>query len=390
MGKKNLNILLSAVLMTVSISSVGFCQQYVTTKPVKGEGIYGILRRYHLPTDATYRQRFIELNQTELKPGNSLRLDQVYELPVLRFVYDGKSIRSTLGISDYNLAKKIQNYNDAIHRAGLRKQRYTTDRDLWVPFTYYSVKIGVEETKSSFSLFGEKYKTIELIDTRLQGDVFYLVSGHGGPDPGAIGQRGNTRLYEDEYAYDITLRLARRLMEHGATVYMIVQDPNDGIRDNAYLPGDRDEYYYGGVKISHRQIQRLDKRSEIINSLYNAHKNSARHQSAIILHVDSQPNPNRIDIFYYYQKHNNASRKLAKTLYSTIKNKYAQNQPGRGYRGSVGTRELHVLRKNKPTTVYIELGNIKNKRDQDRFIQTNNRQAVANWLCDGLILYRTN
>jgi N-acetylmuramoyl-L-alanine amidase len=38
-----------------------------------------------------------------------------------------------------------------------------------------------------------------------------------------------------------------------------------------------------------------------------------------------------------------------------------------------------------PTGVYIELGNIKNPLDQDRLVIQNNRQAVANWLCEGLL-----
>ena len=44
------------------------------------------------------------------------------------------------------------------------------------------------------------------------------------------------RLYaEDEYAYDITLRLAKELLAHGAEVYIIIQDENDGIRDDFVL-----------------------------------------------------------------------------------------------------------------------------------------------------------
>ena len=77
-------------------------------------------------------------------------------------------------------------------------------------------------------------------------------------------------------------------------------------------------------------------------------------------------------------------------LYRTVKSKYNENQPGRGYRGSVQSRDLFMLRHVKPTSVYIELGNIKNKRDQDRFLQVNNRQAVANWLCLGLVQITKN
>jgi N-acetylmuramoyl-L-alanine amidase len=36
-------------------------------------------------------------------------------------------------------------------------------------------------------------------------------------------------------------------------------------------------------------------------------------------------------------------------------------------------------------SVFIELGNINHTRDQKRFIISDNRQAVSNWLRDGLI-----
>ena len=36
--------------------------------------------------------------------------------------------------------------------------------------------------------------------------------------------------------------------------------------------------------------------------------------------------------------------------------------------------------------VYIELGNIKNKKDQKRILNYENREALANWICDGLSL----
>ena len=44
-----------------------------------------------------------------------------------------------------------------------------------------------------------------------------------------------------------------------------------------------------------------------------------------------------------------------------------------------------MLRNAVPVTVYIELGNIQNNKDQIRIVEKNNRQAIANWLTDGFI-----
>jgi hypothetical protein len=74
----------------------------------------------------------------------------------------------------------------------------------------------------------------------------------------------------------------------------------------------------------------------------------------------------------------------SRVTWEEFKDRYSQKQPGRGYSGSVSPRNLLMLRETKPTSVYIELGNIQNTADQNRFIQKDNRQAIANWLFRGL------
>ncbi len=365
--------------------------EYVTTVPKTGDGIYALLRRYNLPTTVEYINEFKTINSDKLNNKSELISGKTYELPLYQLTFDGKTIRSTLGYNDYLHAKSIENYNREVTRTGVKSQLYTRDLKLWVPFSMMPESVEIKhETVSlggnnTFPIFGEKYKNVKLVDNQLKGAVYYLVSGHGGPDPGAIGKRARNKMCEDEYAYDITLRLARRLLEHGAKVYMIVRDQNDGIRDSHYLKCDSDEIYYGGHKISAQTVTRLDKRAEIINQLYNQNKAVYSTQQVVIIHVDSRSYSKRIDIFYYYEKGVAASKKLATTLYKTVKNKYAIHQPGRGYGGKVLTRDLHMLRKTVPTAVYIELGNIRNPLDQDRLVLENNRQAVANWLCEGII-----
>ena len=70
---------------------------------------------------------------------------------------------------------------------------------------------------------------------------------------------------------------------------------------------------------------------------------------------------------------------------NSIEKKYQLKQPGRGYGGAVSTRHLYMLDKTIPPAVFIELGNIHHARDRQRLIIENNRQALANWLCDGVI-----
>lgn len=73
-------------------------------------------------------------------------------------------------------------------------------------------------------LFGKANATYQVTSNSLKGATFYLVSGHGGPDPGCIGKYQGKELHEDEYAYDIILRLGRELLKRGAKVHFIIQD----------------------------------------------------------------------------------------------------------------------------------------------------------------------
>ena len=44
-----------------------------------------------------------------------------------------------------------------------------------------------------------------------------------------------------------------------------------------------------------------------------------------------------------------------------------------------------LLRNTQPAGVYLELGNIRNPRDQQRLVLENNRQALANWIAQAIV-----
>lgn len=365
--------------------------EYVVAKPKSGEGIHSMLRRYKLPPDKDYVAKFRDLNSGAFDRRGGLKLNNEYILPILVYKYNGISIRSTIGDDNLVKAKRIQKYNLDLFASGIKKNDYRKSKVLWSPIFEIKGNIPDPETdgeikgkKGVYEIFGDKYKTVTKINNKLKGQIFYLVSGHGGPDPGAIGYSGSHKLCEDEYAYDVILRLGRNLISRGARVYIIVRDSSDGIRDDKFLDCDNDEYYLGGSEISLDQIERLNKRADIVNKLYQKHRFTAKKQHQIIIHVDSRENKELIDIFFYYKPGNWHGKKYAENLYKTIKKKYQRYQPGRGYKGFVDSRDLHMLRKCKPTTVYIELGNIQNVKNQQRLLDKENRQLIADWLLEGI------
>ncbi len=236
-----------------------------------------------------------------------------------------------------------------------------------------------------FPLLGSRHERVERKTDRLAGHVYYLVSGHGGPDPGTMARYRGAYLPEDEVAYDVALRLARRLLEEGATVHLIVQDPDDGIREGARLPPDTDERYLGGHPIVRSHAQRLRDRVAIVNRLYDRHRATAERQRLLALHVDARDMRDEPQIDVHFQVASDAGKRFAEGLLSTFRQQYARVQPGRGYRGSVEFRDLYILLRSKPVAALVELGNIRHPRDQRRLTRTGNRQALAEWLVRGLL-----
>jgi len=90
-------------------------------------------------------------------------------------------------------------------------------------------------------------------------------------------------------------------------------------------------------------------------------------------------------VFFYHHARSKKGRDMAETLRSTLQQNYQKHQPRRGFSGTVSDRNLYMLRRTNPAAVFIELGNIRNFRDQQRFILESNRQALANWLAEGII-----
>ncbi|AYA38781.1 N-acetylmuramoyl-L-alanine amidase [Hymenobacter oligotrophus] len=242
----------------------------------------------------------------------------------------------------------------------------------------------VKTQLSTKQLFGPRYGQVSARSRQLSGTVFYLLSGHGGPDPGAVGKYGSNQLAEDEYAYDITTRLARVLMEHGAKVHLIVQDPDDGIRDEAVLQMDRDEITTPNLTIPLNHVARLRQYTNAINRLHGRYKGA--YQRMITLHIDSRSAGLNTDVFFYHHDKSPVGKRLANNIHQVFTARYKRSQPNRPYVGTVSARSsLYVVRNSHAPTVFIELGNIRNDKDQRRFVIPDNRQALANWICEGLI-----
>ena len=406
-------LLLGLSLVLVAVCARAEPYSFLEARAEAGDGMYTLLRRYGLPRSSCYQDQFRHLN--DLPPEHTLHAGRPYRLPVLVYAYDGTSIRSTLGLDDLPLARVIQRYNREREAADQQAGAYEETGELWVPYglLFCDREGGAPEVaeaapapaeaiaasrrleaaaplpasgeRRGYAIFGEEYAVVPRKGGELRGRVFYLVSGHGGPDPGAVGSKRDNLLCEDEYAYDVVLRLAREIIAHGGKAYVIVRD-SDGIRDEEFLECDSDEVVWGDAPLPRDQRARLAQRSDAINDLARKERlGGTDEQYCVVVHVDSRHADTQTDLFFYHQRDSRASEAVAEEMRATMARNYRRNGRTREYTGEVLTRDLHMLREVDVPTVYIELGNIQHSFDQKRVLRRGNRQALAKWFTEGLI-----
>ena len=332
------------IFLSLVSNSVMFSQDTLATATAeKGDGIYSLLRK-HGVNPYEYYHEFIDINMDNLRDSVHLLEGRTYVIPKVQL--------DTVPVVDT-----------------IQKQ---------------ASKVKEVDSKT-FDIFGEEHKTVLSKSERLKGAIYYLVSGHGGPDPGAMAVYAGKSIAEDEYAYDITLRLAKELLSHGATVYIIIRDENDGIREERILEIDRDEVAYPDKEIPLNQLDRLQQRVDIVNDLYK--KNKGAYQRLIVTHVDSRSKGQNIDVFFYHHEKSTNGKRLAESIHKTFESKYKLYQPNRNYSGTFEDRtSLFLVKKTHPAMTFIEIGNIRNEKDQRRILDPDNRQALAKWISEGVIL----
>lgn len=337
-------IKISILLLFFGMSLSCFAQDSLhTVVAEKGDGILSLLRKQGVDPYANY-ENFIAMNIDNLRDSIHLYAGRKYRIPP----------------ADLDTVTVV----DAIQR---KKSKLKNIETMEIP------------------ILGKDNSTVLIKSNRLAGTVYYLISGHGGPDPGAMGKYGGKTISEDEYAYDITLRLARELISNGAMVYVIIRDENDGIRDDRILEIDYDEVAYQNKAIPLNQVERLKQRVDIVNGLYQRHR--GMYQRLIVTHVDSRSVGQNIDVFFYHHEKSKNGKRLAESIHKTFENNYKKYQPNRVYSGSFEDRtSLYLVKKTHPAMTFIEVGNIRNKKDQRRIVVPENREALAKWIAEGVLL----
>lgn len=345
----------------------------VVARATERQSSIGLLSAFCL--DSSHIPAFNSLNNLEDgAQDTALQAGQIYRLPVHTKNYQGPTISEAIETSHFQ-AKKIHAFNKKIQAKSLKLPMWD-DHLIWLPFHH-----------RDNPLYGPVYSQFEVCSDQLKDCVFYLSPGHGGPDPGTMGVREGENICEDEYALDITLRLARELEANGARVEVLIKD--EGIRDIKFLPGDSDETFANGQGIPSDQKMRLQQRVMLVNQMYRS-ASPPGHQRFLALHIDFRSNSQtHVDFDLYHHSSSKNGKRLASILQQTIEQQYSSRLGGRNFVGRIVSQPeedtFFVIRETKMPAVLIELANINNALDQLRFIVIDSRQRIAEWLCEGLI-----
>jgi len=216
-----------------------------------------------------------------------------------------------------------------------------------------SPQTGYRHARKLFEAFKTQVETMGRLDDSLEGWHFVLDPGHGGIDPGTVvsAKDEDGKLYyvvEDEYVYDLTLRVYALLKVHGADATMTVLSTNHLLRANTPVSStfvhDRNEVFNDDAwNRSNRATtwpkggqSYLKKRVEIAEK---AVKDApADRQVFLSFHADNnKPTGNAITLFYHQnRKHTDRkSRNFAKELL-----------PAMGAGSKIQGRNFGVLRDN--------------------------------------------
>ena len=360
--------LLSAGLCVVLLLACPLDGLSLLHKVRKGDSLWSIARQYQTSIGA-------------IKRINKLRSNNVYP---------GQVLRLTPRIVKYSAANGPYYYSKP--GAGRQKHRNYREPSRSSPRTDYVRARTLLRVFDAQILANAPNKRRQ----PLKGWRIVLDPGHGGIDPGAIvsntgGKNKRVYVVEDEYVYDIALRMYKKLRLLGAEVELTVISPNHLIRDN--LPArttfvHEQNEVYNDERYNRRNSEKVRPRSANLSQRVRVAnrfvKKGRRGKSLFIsLHADYNPGRPKGPVAIYHKRRgkiDRRSRAFAGIMRSAL------NRPDLPAR--IQGRNLAVLRNNLAhAEILVEVHNVHDKGDAWRIRRHTRREQNAERVVNGILAY---
>ena len=257
-------------------------------------------------------------------------------------------------------------------------------------------RLAYRNARKLWEQFEKTVNGMGRLSNRLQGWHFVLDPGHGGIDPGTIvkakdAEGGNYYIVEDEYVYDIALRIYVLLRLHGADVTMTLLSSNHLLRQNTPVTStfvhDRNEVFNNAAWNNSSSNKKFPKgNQEHLNARIDIARRAlakvpANRQVFLSFHADNVTALGDVVTLFYFKnsrRHDATSREFARKLL-----------PALGAGARMSGKNLGVLRRNPARyKLLVEMRNLAYKDHiwAIRYDKLRQRDAekVVKSLLDGL------